>query len=122
MMPAPVPSRRRCNGACWPPPPGPSPWPCGPSRWSAIWHGLGSVGTPVLLVPLAASHFGGGATTVRARRGLAGIMIAAGVASLVWLLAGRAQDGLLFGVEPIFPGLAVSLLGVGMLRPGARST
>jgi SSS family solute:Na+ symporter len=87
-----------------------------------LWHDLGSVGTPVLLVPLAASHFGRGATTPRARRALAWIMAAAGTAALGWLFVGRLQGGLLLGVEPIFPGLVVSLLGLGVLRPGARDT
>ena len=88
----------------------------------AIWHGLGSVGTPVLLAPLAASHFGRGATTVRARRALAWIMAARGAVALGWLLVGRAQGELLLGIEPIFPGLAVSLLGLGVLRSGSGDT
>ncbi len=87
-----------------------------------LWHDLGSVGTPVLLVPLAASHFGRGATTPRSRRALAWIMAAAGAVALGWLLVGRAQGGLLLGVEPIFPGLAVSLLGLGVLRPRLGNT
>lgn len=86
-----------------------------------LWHDLGSIGTPVLLAPLAASHFGRGATTVRARRGLAWVMVATGMVATAWLLVGRAQGGLLLGVEPIFPGLAVSLLGFAVLRPDSAS-
>jgi len=68
----------------------------------AIWYSVGSVVTPVLLVPLLLAQFG----RSRAPRWTAGVMIVAGAVSLGWLIAGRG--GPYLGVEAIFPGLAVS--------------
>ncbi len=94
----------------------------GLALWSGsvirLWHHLGSVGTPVLLLPLALSHTG-----VRlSERTVLGAMLTAGVVSLGWLAAGRGQP--LLGIEPIFPGLAVSALWLGPAawrgRPGGR--
>ena len=67
-----------------------------------LWKNLGSVGTPMLLLPLILAHSG---------RQLAGTrvvtaMIAAGVVSGGWLLLGRGGPWL--GIEAIFPGLSVS--------------
>ena len=69
-----------------------------------LWHDLGSVGTPVLLLPLALAH-----TSLRiSGRVVAVAMLLSGATALVWLVAGGGQPFL--GVEAIFPGLAVSLL------------
>ena len=69
-----------------------------------LWHDLGSVGTPVLLLPLILAH-----TRWRPPgRTVTIAMVLAGAVSLGWLLAGRGAP--LFGVEAIFPGLAVSAL------------
>ena len=81
-----------------------------------LWHDLGSVGTPVLLLPLALSFTG--------RRPPPGwtlaSMILGGGVSLAWLLAG--QDGIYpLGIRPIFPGLAASALCIGIgLSAGPR--
>ena len=80
----------------------------------ALWKVLGSVGTPVLLLPLMLAH---------RRRALPGplalgSMIAAGTVSLGWLVAGwTTGDSPWLGIEAIFPGLAVSalVLGVGAM-------
>ncbi|MBN2170914.1 MAG: sodium:solute symporter family protein [Candidatus Krumholzibacteriota bacterium] len=83
-----------------------------------LWHDLGSVGTPVLLFPLALG-FGGRP----ARRGwiLAG-MLAGGGISLAWLLAGRATGDWPLGLRPIFPGLIASgLAALAAFSGGRRS-
>ncbi len=67
-----------------------------------LWHHLGSVATPVLLLPLTLSH-----TSVRVSGRLTVLaMFLAGGTSLAWLAAGRGEPFL--GVEAIFPGLIVS--------------
>jgi SSS family solute:Na+ symporter len=69
-----------------------------------LWHDLGSVGTPVLLLPLALAH-----TSLRiSGRSVAAAMLLSGATALSWLVAGGGQPFL--GVEAIFPGLAVSVL------------
>ena len=69
-----------------------------------LWHDLGSVGTPVLLLPLALAH-----TSLRiSGRAVAVAMLLSGATALVWLVAGGTEPFL--GVEAIFPGLAVSML------------
>ncbi len=81
-----------------------------------LWKTLGSVGTPVLLLPLLLAH---GRRAVPGGRVLAA-MVGAGAASLGWLAAGWATgQAPWLGVEPIFPGLAVSVLvlvGGGFIR------
>ncbi|MFH1845058.1 MAG: hypothetical protein ABIF77_17865, partial [bacterium] len=79
-----------------------------------IWHDLGSVGTPVLLLPLVLSH-----TRVRLPGRLVLLsMVLAGGTSLIWIVAGDGEAW--FGIEPIFPGLVVSLLVLALarLQPG----
>ncbi|MEZ4398139.1 MAG: sodium:solute symporter family protein [Candidatus Krumholzibacteriia bacterium] len=75
-----------------------------------LWHDLGSVGTPVLLFPLALS-FG----ARRPRRGwiLASMLLGGGV-SLAWVMAERATGAYPLGLRPIFPGLALSALLSGL--------
>jgi len=76
-----------------------------------LWHHVGSVVTPVLLLPLALSH-----TSHRAPARLTlAAMCGAGFVSLAWLAAGRGEPFL--QVEAIFPGLAVSSL---LLLPALR--
>lgn len=73
-----------------------------------IWKTLGSVGTPVLLVPLAAAH----TSAVRLRgRPVAVTMVGAGAVSLAWLVLGRGGPWL--GIEAVFPGVLVSLAVLG---------
>lgn len=76
-----------------------------------LWKVMGSVGTPVLLLPLALAHTGRRAS---ARRALAA-MAAAGAVSASWLLLGRGAPW--HGIEAIFPGLLVS---AAMLAPAWR--
>ena len=78
----------------------------GMALWSGsvveLWHHLGSVGTPVLLLPVLAAH---GRRSIPGRR-VAVSMVAAAATSLAWLVMG--DGGAWLGVEAIFPGLAVS--------------
>lgn len=68
-----------------------------------LWKTLGSVGTPVLLVPLGAAH-----TSLRLDgRRVVVMMVVSGAVSLGWLVLGRGGPWL--GVEAVFPGLLVSL-------------
>jgi len=67
-----------------------------------LWHHLGSVGTPVLLLPVLAAH-----TDRRpSGRRVTAAMAASGAVSLAWLALGGGDPWL--GVEAIFPGLGVS--------------
>jgi len=74
-----------------------------------IWHHFGSVGTPALLIPLFTSYVG----KRRMSPGwTAASMIFSGLLSLIWLLSTyfSASGDYWLGLEPIFPGLALSLL------------
>ncbi len=72
----------------------------------ALWKTLGSVGTPVLLVPLAAAH-----SRLRLDgRWVARMMVLSGSVAVAWLLLGRGGPWL--GVEAVFPGVAVSLVAL----------
>ncbi len=75
-----------------------------------LWKVLGSVGTPVLLLPLLLAHLGQRADRGAARRRVALGMVGAGLVSGVWLVLGRGQAFL--GVEAIFPGLVVSAVWI----------
>jgi Na+/pantothenate symporter len=80
-----------------------------------LWKVMGSVGTPVLLLPLALAHTGRRASARRAVAAMAG----AGAVSSVWLLLGRGAPW--HGIEAIFPGLLVSAAVLAPAwRPGAR--
>ncbi|MFH2054295.1 MAG: sodium:solute symporter family protein [bacterium] len=68
-----------------------------------LWKSLGSVGTPVLLLPLALAH---SPWRVSGRR-VTVSMTASGLVALAWLALGRGGPWL--GVEAIFPGLVVSV-------------
>jgi SSS family solute:Na+ symporter len=71
-----------------------------------LWKTLGSVGTPVLLVPLAAAH-----SPLRLDgRAVVRVMVASGGVALTWLALGRGGPWL--GVEAVFPGVLVSLLAL----------
>jgi SSS family solute:Na+ symporter len=71
----------------------------------ALWKVLGTLGTPVLLLPLLLGHLGRSVTQPADRRRVAVGMVVAGLTSAVWLLFGGDEP--LFGVEAIFPGLVV---------------
>jgi SSS family solute:Na+ symporter len=69
-----------------------------------IWKILGSLGIPVLLLPLVVSH-----TRLQlSGRAVLPAMIGGGATSLVWIVLGRG--GPFLGVEAIFPGLGISAL------------
>ena len=73
-----------------------------------LWHDVGSVGVSALLVPLVTSY----RASWRTRPTFAvASMAGGGLLSLGWLLAARLGDGVYpLGLEPIYPGLAVSAL------------
>jgi SSS family solute:Na+ symporter len=82
-----------------------------------LWKSLGSVGTPVLLLPLGLAHLG---WLVSGRRVVWSMGLSGSVA-LIWLVLGRGGPWL--GVEAIFPGLLVSavvLLSAGRRAPTGR--
>jgi SSS family solute:Na+ symporter len=71
-----------------------------------LWKSMGSVGTPVLLVPLVAAH-----TRWRLDgRRVVVAMVASGLVAGFWLAMGRGGPWL--GVEAVFPGLVVSLISL----------
>ncbi|RME27040.1 MAG: hypothetical protein D6800_05535, partial [Candidatus Zixiibacteriota bacterium] len=72
-----------------------------------IWHIFGSIGVPALLVPVFTSFVG----RRRLPPGAANlsILLSGGVASL-WYLSKVGHSSYWLGLEPIFPGLAVSLV------------
>lgn len=76
-----------------------------------LWHHLGSLGTPALLGPVLLAHSDRHAD---GRRVTASMLAGTGTAGL-WLLLGEGATW--HGVEPIFPGVAASLL---VLLPGVR--
>ena len=69
-----------------------------------LWHDLGSIGTPVLLFPLALSF---GRRPLAPRWILAAMMGGGGI-SLAWLVAERMTGAYPLGLRPIFPGLLAS--------------
>ncbi len=77
-----------------------------------LWYTIGTVIVPGLLVPLVAAYFD--KLRVAARWGFAS-MLFGWLTSLGWLLAGWSQrlgasDLYPFGIEPMYPGLIVSVL------------
>lgn len=74
-----------------------------------LWHLLGSIGTPALLVPVFFSFVG--------KRRMPGkiafvSIISSALLSLIWYYSKieTADDTFWFGIEPIFPGLLLSIL------------
>jgi hypothetical protein len=74
----------------------------------ALWHDLGSITTPTLLVPVAASLLGRGLVPGRWMLANMAVPLATTVAWVAWknLLPAHVYPG---GVEPIYAGLAVAL-------------
>jgi SSS family solute:Na+ symporter len=74
-----------------------------------VWHDFGSVGTPALLIPLFFAI--NGKRKMRPEIAFYSVVIS-GSLSLVWLLSRylNADGGYWLGIEPIFPGLIVSIL------------
>ena len=76
-----------------------------------IWYVLGSVAIPVLLLPIWTSFFPklrlGAKSTFR-------MMVMTSITSIIWLLIGyvnaaSGQPVYILGIEPMYPGLVVSL-------------
>jgi SSS family solute:Na+ symporter len=77
-----------------------------------LWYTIGTVIVPGLLIPLVSTYFP--SLRVGARTGFS-VMLAGWLTSTVWLLAGWTRElGVSeyypFGIEPMYPGLAVSVL------------
>jgi len=71
-----------------------------------LWHDLGSIGTPALLLPMLGSLF----RRLRIRRSwITAWMLVPGITAAVWLFAAGEGDYFL-GIEPIYAGLAASVL------------
>jgi len=90
----------------------------------ALWHDLGSIVTPALLLPVGTALLGRGRLGSRATL-LA--MVVPFVVSLAWVLAGASPrpgdpGGYPLSIEPIYAGLAASLLlyAAGWLGRGTR--
>lgn len=75
-----------------------------------LWHDLGSITTPTMLLPVATALLGRGRLS-STRTTVA--MLSAFAISLGWVLAKRSGfsgEGYPYGIEPIYAGLATSLL------------
>jgi SSS family solute:Na+ symporter len=90
-----------------------------------LWYVIGSIVIPGLIFPVLGVYYPGfraGAIFPASR-----LMLPPAV-SLMWLLLGVWEAGAgnyaWLGIEPFYPGMAVALLmlGVGYLRPSARTT
>lgn len=73
-----------------------------------IWHLFGTIGTPALLIPVFTSF--AGRRLLDSGHAFMSI-IASGLVALIWYLSQfiSGENQYWFGIEPIFPGLAVSL-------------
>ena len=75
-----------------------------------LWYTIGTVTIPGLLIPLVSSYF----SRLRISTGFAFLAMVLGwITSLVWFLAkfsGSLDGSYPFGIEPMYPGLCVSLL------------
>jgi SSS family solute:Na+ symporter len=90
----------------------------------ALWHDLGSITTPALLLPVGTALLGRGRL---GPRWTLAAMVVPFVLSLVWVLAGAlpragATGGYPLSIEPIYAGLAASFIvyAAGWLSPGTR--
>jgi len=74
-----------------------------------IWYVFGSIGTPALLLPVLSAFIG--RRRLAGRAAVASIVLCGGL-SLVWWLSQywSGTDDYWFGLRPIFPGLALSIL------------
>jgi solute:Na+ symporter, SSS family len=89
-----------------------------------LWYAIGTAIVPGLLVPLMASYFE--PLRIPARHGFWAMLLGWSVSS-IWLVSGQLQlvDGSAsywFGIEPMYPGLAISLLvwGIGRVERGHK--
>jgi len=80
-----------------------------------IWHDFGSVGTPALLLPLMTSYWG--KHKYSPRGAFISISLSGGItAAALFYPRLMGADGYLLGIEPIFIGLAVSVIIFVMTR------
>jgi Na+/proline symporter len=88
----------------------------------SLWHDLGSILTPALLLPVLLA----GRPALRpGPRGVLLTMLAPAAVTLAWVLwklAPAAQDRYPFGLEPIYAGLATSLVAWLLTRPRSPET
>ena len=89
-----------------------------------LWYTIGTVIVPGLLVPLVTSYFD--SLRVRARYAFLS-MICGWLTSSLWLLAGWSHalgsvEHYPFGIEPMFPGVGVSIVlwGIGKMSTAGR--
>ena len=85
----------------------------------ALWHDLGSVVTPVLLLPVLLAIWKRG---LPGPRGAVWLMVLPGLVTLGWVLwknAPVSRGAYPFAIEPVYVGLAASLLVWGVVR-GSR--
>ncbi len=73
-----------------------------------VWHAFGSIGTPILLVPLVSTFIG---RRLMSPRSCLISMIVSGVTATLWLLSKNwtADGSYWLGWEPILPALGVSI-------------
>jgi SSS family solute:Na+ symporter len=86
-----------------------------------LWYVIGTCVIPGLLVPLMASY--GPRFHIPARYAFAAMSLG-WLTSTAWLLYGQFNNGVyLFDVEPMYPGLVLSLVcwGIGRLRSNSRT-
>ena len=86
-----------------------------------LWHDLGSIGTPALLLPMLGSLFP--RLRIRRRSWVAAWMLLPGAIATIWLFS-EGEAGYPMGLEPIYVGLlasvAIRLIG-GTARPETAS-
>lgn len=74
----------------------------------AVWHGVGSVAAPVLLLPMLSSWWPQYAFS---KKYVAPAMVLSGLTALAWRIAPELTNGEYWcGVQPVYAGLAISLL------------
>ncbi len=73
-----------------------------------IWYAVGTACIPGLLLPVVASYTPG--ITLKPRSAFAA-MLGGWLVAVIWLVWGAGHDGFYWwGIEPMYPGLALSLL------------
>jgi len=75
----------------------------------SIWYAFGSIGTPILLMPLVTTYLG--KRTMPQRAAIIS-MVLSGVASALWMLSANwtGDGGYWLGIQPILPGIVISVL------------
>ena len=73
-----------------------------------LWRELGSIGTPALLIPVVSSFW---ERSKMSRAGAKFSLVASGLVALAWSVSGYlpGRETYWFGIEPIYPGISVSI-------------